>query len=577
VNAVQRPDSYGGDYTALLRRRWRIVVALTCVGLVGAFGYIKVTPAAYSATAVVYVAPTGAAHNNQVADSKTTSAVNLDTEAQLVTSGAVAGTAGHLMHSTQTPSQLAKQIAVTVPPNTQVLDVSCTASSGAKAAACANAFAQGYLLNRRSSATSWLNAQINALQDKVNALQQPVATLKTEISALPPKSSTRFTDLAKLNSDNTQLRVLDNQISALHGQAADVSRSRILTDASPSTRPDNPKKSLVLPSGFAAGLVLGLIAAFAWDRRDKRIRGAKDAERFLDLPVLFNRPNAFRSQASLAPVRSGTGQAFTELAHGVAAALGEGNRVLLVAGASPGPAGSVTAANLAAALARTHSEAVLVCTDRSSTVSPGILGLGEGRGLAEVMTGSASVREVARGPAAVPGLWVITPGADASLADRFMQHDRAQALVSQLRHDARYVIIEAQPAEDGADTFAFAEFADAALITVEAQRTTRTEGEACIRRLRQMRTALLGAAVLPPVRPGATVRPPQPQEGQLRAGARPGDRHVAEEAFGRGGAALGHGQMSSASGTATGASQDRDLARPGRSSDPYEEAADRIS
>ena len=522
MNPVQRPDSYGGDYTGVLRRRWLIVVALTLVGLVGSFGYMQVIRASYAATAAVYVAPTGADPNNQVANSKTTSAVNLDTEAQLVTSGVVAEAAGKLMHSTQTPAALAKQIAVSVPPNSEVLDIACITHSPAQSAVCANAFAQAYLNNRSSTATSLLNARIKDLQDQVNDLQGPVATLKTEISALTKNSSPRLIDQAELSTYNIQLHLLNKQISGLHRAAADITRSHIITEATPLNRPDNPKKSLVLPSGFAGGLTLGLIAAYAWDRRDKRIRGAQDAERLLGLPVLLNRPTAFSSQAMIASVRSATGQAFTELARRVAVTLGEGNHILLVASASPGPAGSVAAANLAAALARTHDEAVLVCTDPGSTVSPGILGLGEGPGLAEVMTGTATVSEVAQEPAAVPGLWVITPGAGAAASGQFMQHDRAQALVSQLRHEAPYVIIEAQPAGDGADTFGFAEFADAALITVEANRTTSTEAAECAHLLRQMRTTVMGVALLSRI--GRGVRRPEPgQPGPARGAGRRGE------------------------------------------------------
>jgi uncharacterized protein involved in exopolysaccharide biosynthesis/Mrp family chromosome partitioning ATPase len=519
LKPVHWPDSYGGDYTGLVRRRWRIVVALTGIGLVGAFGYLIVTPKSYSATAAVYVAPNGADHTNELANGRTAGAVDLDTEAQVVTSGTVAEAAGHVMHSTQTSSQLLADVAVTVPPNSQVLDITCKAPSPAKAAACANAFGQAYLQHRTSSGTSWLNGQINALQDQVKTLEQPVGTLKTEISALPKTSSTRFTDQAELSSYKTQLRLLNHKIGKLQRQAVYASGGRFLTYADPPPRPNDPKKSLVLPSGFAGGLVLGLLGAVAWDRRDKRIRGAKDVKRFLDLPVLLNRPSSFRRQASLAPVRSDTGQAFAELAHGVAAALGEGNHVLLVAGASPGPAGSVTAANLAAALARTHGEAVLVCADRGSTVSPGMLGLSDRRGLAEVMSGRASVREVARTPAAVPGLWVITPGADASVIAHFMQHDTARALVSQLRHDARYVIIEAQAAEDGADTFALAEFADAALVAVEASRTRSTEAGECVRRLRRLRAPVIGVAVLAPIHQGVAVRPPPPGPTAAGVGA----------------------------------------------------------
>jgi capsular polysaccharide biosynthesis protein/Mrp family chromosome partitioning ATPase len=517
VNPAERPDSYGGDYTSVLRRRWLIVVAGLCVGVIGTFAYLTITPALYLATSAVFVAPTGADHSNQVANART-GVIDLDTEAQIVTSGVVGQAAAHLMHSTQPVSSLVQDIGITVPPNAYVLDISCTARSGATAAACANSFAKAYVQYRSSSATTSLEGQIKALQDTVSELQKSVVTLKSSINVLPANSSTRLTDQAEVSSYNNLLGPLNRQITMLHREAADVSGSHVLTYAAPSTHPDTPRKSLVLLSGLAGGLVLGLMGAFIWDGRDKRLRNAKDVERLLDLRVLLDRPNAFRGQASLMPVRSATGRAFTELAHAVASALGEGNHVLLVVGASPGPAGSATAANLAAALARTQSEAVLVCTDRDSTVSPGILGLGEERGVGVVMAGSASVREVARDAPAAPGLWVITPGADAALADPVLPHDRVQDLVSQLRRDARYVVIEAQAAQDGADTFAFAEFADAALVTVEASRTSSTAAGDCIQRLQQVRTPVIGAAVVSPVRRGVKVRPPQP-------GPPPGGEH----------------------------------------------------
>lgn len=507
MNPVQRPDPYAGDYTAVVRRRWPVILVLFCVGMAGTLAYLVVTPSVYLATAAVYVSPTGAYHNNQVADSRTGGPLNLDTEAQVIVSGVVAGAAGQLMHSPRTAAQLSQHISVTVPPNSEILDISCTGPSGAQAAACANAFAQAYLQHRSSSATTVLNGQINAIQDTVNALQKPVATLNTRSSALPVHSTERVSDETELRSYHSQLRSLNSQKSFLQREAVDVTGGHVITEAVPATHADTPRKSLVVPSGVAGALTLGLLGAFAWDRRDKRIRGARDAERLLNLRVLLNRPNAFGGQVSLAPARSRTGQAFTELALSLASTLGDGNHVLVVAGASPGPGGSVTAANLAAALARTQSEAVLVCEDPDSTVSPGILGVGAGPGLAEVIAGGASLSDVARGTAAVPGLWVITPGADASLVDYFMEHDRVRELVSQLRRDARYVIIEAQAAADGADTFAFAEFADAAVVTVEASRTSSTEAGECVRRLQHLRVPVLGVAVIARTGRGARVRP----------------------------------------------------------------------
>jgi hypothetical protein len=147
-----------------------------------------------------------------------------------------------------------------------------------------------------------------------------------------------------------------------------------------------------------------------------------------------------------------------------------------------------------------------------------------------------------------------------------MQHDRAQALVSQLRHDARYVIIEAQPAEDGADTFAFAEFADAALVAVEASRTSSTEADECVQRLQQLRAPVIGVAVLAPI--GREVRARPPQQGQPQSASVPGaDRRDGARAR------RGHDELL-ATAAAPPKTQDRD-GRTARHSEGYGGSADK--
>jgi capsular polysaccharide biosynthesis protein/Mrp family chromosome partitioning ATPase len=569
MNPVQRPDSFeAADYVGVLRRRWMIILALTVVGVVGAFGYVTVAPKTYTATSSVSVVPTAADQSNAVAGSRTANAtVNLDTEAQVVTSTAVATLAGKMMHSPLTPWQLAQQIGVTVPPNSSILDIACKASTPAGAAACANDFARAYLQNRHQSAVSYVDGQLKTLQAQVTSLNSAIAALGTKIGTLPKNSPQRSADVAQRASDKSKLNKLTQEYATTNGQLANTNGGSVNNVATPPGKPSSPKKTLILPSGLVVGLFLGLIAAFLVDRRDKRIHNATHAERVLDLPVLLDLPDgAFGREVAIASPRSKTGQAFTDLAHGVAAALGEGNHVVFVAGATPGPAGSVVAANLAVTLARTHSEVVLVCANMNSTVAPKLLGLGEGEGLAELIAGNATVRDVVQGPAGMPGLWVISPGADPSLAFYHLQHDTARALTSQLRRDARYVIIEAQSADDGADTFALGEFADAALVTIEIARTTKTEAVDCVRRLRQLRTPVLGTAILPGLGRRIAVRPPR--QGLPRPGSGPdGNRDGAP-------AGRGSGEFSPISGMSANASDRRD--RPLRVRDGHGGRADSI-
>jgi uncharacterized protein involved in exopolysaccharide biosynthesis len=552
MNPTQRPDSFeSADYVGVLRRRWLIVLILTLVGVAGAFAYVTVAPKSYTATAAVDVTPTGAEPGNAVAGSRTANAqVNLDTEAQVMTSTPVATLAAKIMHSPLTPWALAQQIKVTVPPNSSLLNVACTEATATGAANCANDFVKAYLQNRSASATATLNGQIANLTSKLNLLKTQETSLTAKIAKLSRGSAAKLSDEVTLSSIRGQAQQYTNELAQLNINESKDAGGSVSTVASPPGKPSSPKKSLILPSGLVAGLLLGLIVAFIVDRRDKRIRGPQDVQRQLDLEVLLNLPKgAFGREVSIASPRSRTGQAFTDLGHAVAAALGEGNHIVFVASARPGRAGSVVAANLAVTLARTHSDVVLVCADLEGTIAPKMLGLGTGEGLAELVSGSATVQDVVRGPAGMPGLWVITPGADPSLGLYNLQHDTARALVTQLRRDARYVVIEAPAGGDAADTFALGEFADAALITIEIGNTDQANAADCVRRLRQLRTPILGAAVLPALGRIA-VRPPR--QPQPRGG--PGE-------LGRDGLPAGSGEISAMSGTSAGADRRDRLAR----------------
>jgi capsular polysaccharide biosynthesis protein/Mrp family chromosome partitioning ATPase len=539
MNSSQRPDSFEpGDYLEVLRRRWWIVLVLAIVGLLAAAAYVKVAPKVYTGTASVQVSPTGA-NTSGVAGGRTSSGtIDMDSEAQIVQSISVAALAGHTLHSDPTAAQLAnltaaqlgKKISVTVPANSDILQISCNASSPDAAAACANAFASAFLQSQNAAAASQNTAQLKLLEGQVTTLGQSAARLSSKITTLPSNSTERATDLVTLRSDNSQLSALSKQVGQLKG-AANSSAGSVIGSATPASTPTSPKALLLLPSGLITGLIIGLIAAFLIDRRDKRIHGARDIERYLDLPVMLSvAAKKHGTQPSLVGPRSRTGQAFAELSHGTSAALGEGNHVLVVAGTSAGPGGGVTAANLAAALARTHSEVALVCADLHGSVIPELFHLGQGRGLAEVLSGNATVSEVARRPADFPRLRVVTPGVDTSFALYNFQHDATRELISELRRSFPFVIIEAQAAGEGGDTFALAEFADAALIAVEVGKARRPEVAECLRRLDRLRTTVLGAVLIPPFSaPGRSkasrqAEPPEQRTTPAERRSRPAER-----------------------------------------------------
>ena len=273
MNTSHRPDPSGpGGFLGALRGRWQIAPGLAVLGLLAAAAYVLVVPKVYTASASVR--PAAVPGSRIILLPVQVPVPGLDTEAPIVNSPGVAAMARKMLRSSLSPLALSKQVTVNVSPESGVLDISCAASSASGAASCANAFAKAYLQDRHTAAAAPLRAQLKTLNAKVTSLNKSIATLNTQIAGLPPNSPTRINDQAAVANDKSLLSGLNHQVAALRLRqaAANSSGGQVITAASPPGKQASPDKTLVLPGGLAAGLLLGLIAEFWLDRRDKRIR-----------------------------------------------------------------------------------------------------------------------------------------------------------------------------------------------------------------------------------------------------------------------------------------------------------------
>jgi capsular polysaccharide biosynthesis protein len=500
---ISRPDSFElADYLGVLRRRWWIAAVLVIVGVGVSLAYLKLAPKSYEASVLIQV--NGLPNNANAVGGRTDGNVDMDNEAQIAQSVTVAALAARQFPAGVSPPDLAKVISVSVPANSTFLQIKCDEPTPFRAAQCANAFGRAYLTNRRSTVVNGISSELSNDTQRIAVLDTRIARLKNQLGNLPPNSEAHIRAQLNLTAAQQLLNSTTADSTKLVPFVANLSLPNnttvglIATPATAPTSPASPRALLLLPSGVLAGLLLGLLAAFFTDFRDRRIHAARDVERFLDLPVLVNMSSGkSRVEPTLALPRSRAGQAFTELGQYVAASLGEGSHVVFVAGTSVGPGCSVLAANLAATLARTRSEVVLVCADPHGTVTPQLLGVSDGRGLAEVLSGSATASDVARRPPDEARLRVITPGIDTSGVLVHLQYEASRRLLGELCRDARYVIVEVQSVGEDSDAFALAEFADAAIMAIETSLTTRSGAADCLLRLDRLRTSVLGAVVLP--------------------------------------------------------------------------------
>ncbi|HEX2312541.1 MAG TPA: Wzz/FepE/Etk N-terminal domain-containing protein, partial [Thermomonospora sp.] len=488
------PSKEFADYSGLVRRRWRLIAGCAAGVLALVAGYTFTLAEEYTASAQVLVTSTGFDDLPQVLGSKSTSNVNLDTEAQVAKSLEVTQEAKRLLKYGGSEDQLLSHVTVSVPPNSGVLNISYTDGDPRTAANGANIFAQAYLNRRTASAQANLKAQITVISTKIEELRKRSKISLDRIGRLRGAARTY---------EEAQQRVMSRQITDMTGRldtlnTTTITPGRVISAATVPTSPSGPNVPLYLTGGLMLGLLIGVGAAMPRDRFDTRVRSGGDVERLLDLPVLLElrRPKG-APRLGLLPARSRSGQEVHELGHQITATLGHGHHVVLVSSATEGPGAGLAAANLAAALARTESRVVLVCADLHSAESARLTEVQPGIGLAEVLLRRKTLRDVAARSGAQNRLWVIQPGQETDLAYEQLQTKLMVSVVEQLRKIANYVVIDAPPTKSSADAQAIAEAADAALVVVEVPVATREDVDEAARALDRMGVAVLGTIVVP--------------------------------------------------------------------------------
>jgi capsular polysaccharide biosynthesis protein len=502
MNTSAAPDYLElSDYLGVLRRRWVTIVLLTCIGIVLGGAYVELVPPVYTASTLVQV--NALSSNANAVGGRTAGLVNMDNEAQVVKSGTVAARVKTRLHSHMTLIDIDKQISVLVPPNSTFLQISYAGPTAADAARWADAVAKAYLYQRRVSTQALIGTGLQALRDQVAKLRGTVERLKLKVAAdrhgTASQGSIVHDELllndaqAALTSDVThidQALPLYANLSAPHSTLV----GQIVTPASPPASPTSPRKLLILPGGLAAGLIIGLAWAFLRDRRNRRVHSAQEVERLTREPTLLQVSGQVTGVES---ARSKTGQAFAELARHISASLGGGNHVLAVAATAPGPGGSVVTANLAAALARTTDETIIVCGDAEQTRLPEMLGVARDRGLAEVLSGTATADDVAIKVIGLPRLRLVTPGLESAGLVSGIRHAKSARFLTDLLGIARYVVIEVHAVGDDAATFSLAEFGETSVVAAELERSRPGDILDCLERLDRLKTPVLGTTIMP--------------------------------------------------------------------------------
>jgi succinoglycan biosynthesis transport protein ExoP len=477
-----------GEYTGALRRRWWVLVLGAVIGLGLAAAYLLVAPKTYISTAAVRVDQIGTESDNTLEGARLNSGVNMDTEAQLVTSQAVSSRAKVNLQTTEIVGQLVQHVSVGVPANTNVLRISFTDNTAVGAQKGAEAYAKAYLENRRFTTSDFIDQQENALQQHINELENQ-------------KNNASPDEQAGLQAS---IDALQTRVALLQGA---IEPGAVISEALVPNHPASPNTQLVLASGLAFGILLGLLGLLMLERSDGRVYDWRMLERRMNLAVLADIPGKPGKPAQVYSQHSSGAEAFGNVRNAILSNLGtEEPSTIVIASPNEGVGADVVAANIAVSLATAGHRTTLLVADESSDIAT-MLGIPAAEGLSEVLIGRNPLTSVTQPVPDHERLSVVTSGLELSSKIADLEGSGLGPVVSALQQRNQFVIVRTRPTDTSADAQFVGRHAKAAILAVEIGRTLRDSVEHAVRQWRLVGTAVPGAVTVPPLAEPAPAPP----------------------------------------------------------------------
>jgi tyrosine-protein kinase len=370
---VERGEAPSGqrtlaDYIAVIRRRkWVALVPVLLVPL-AAFAYGFQQPKLYGASSEVLLSREniGSVLSGRPSANAYTEADRFaQTQASLARVPEVARRAVVRAKSSLSPGALLAASTVIPRGNADLLSFNVTTGDPESAGALATAYAQAFAQYRLELDTASLTSARRDLEKSIDKLRGQGVT-----------ETALFRNLVEKEQELRTLELLQTKPQVV--KAADKGNLVAPT----------PKRNAML--GLAVGLLLGLGAAFLWEALDKRVRDEAEIERTLGIPLLARLPaprqeNGRDQLAMLAGPTDAEAEAVRRLRSNIEFAnLDVDAKVIMVTSSVSGEGKSMTAANLALALARSGRRVALVDLDlRRPNIGP-LFRIGYRPGLTDV-------------------------------------------------------------------------------------------------------------------------------------------------------------------------------------------------
>ncbi len=350
----------------------------------------------------------------------------------------------------------------------------------------------GETLAQRTVDKLGLNMTAKQLQANVKASAK-ADTVLIDV-AVVDASPVQARDIA--NSISDEFAVMVRELETPEDGATPDSRVVVEQRASIPDSPVVPNTSRNIAIGLGFGVLLGVGLAIIRDLLDNTIKDRKTLEELTGVGIVGSIPldKGIRKQTAIPfdSERSGIAEAFRKLRTNLQfLAIDNPPRVIVVTSSMQSEGKSTTAINLALALAEADHKVVLVDGDMRRPGLSKYLDLVGAVGFSTVLSGKVSLDEALQ-QTRFPGLTVLTSGAIPPNPSELLGSQVAKKLLSELRAEFDYVIVDSTPLLAVADAAILAAGADGVLMVVRFGQTKRDQVNHAVANLENVGAPLLG-------------------------------------------------------------------------------------
>ena len=468
-------------YLQILRRRKWWVGVIVVLGLGASLAFVFTAHKQYSATAQLLVQSSFNPSGGGLQEQPVTQ-TDVQTELQLVTSAPVQQAVRQRLGSTPTVS--ATEIG-----QTDVIAITATSRVPSDAALIANLYANDFVQYRQGVASQSLASAEAQLRSQISSIEKQLRSVSG--AATSAEASALLNQEAVLKEQLAQTQV---------SGSVDTGDVALVTPAQTPSSPSSPKPTQDALLGLAAGLALGLGAAFLRESLDDRLTSKEATEHAGGAPVLAMTPAVTSWRRRTKPLvvtvtdsASPAAESYRSLRTSLQFVRQEQPlRSLVVTSPGVNEGKTATLANLGVVFAQAGERVVLVSGDLRRPRIGDFFGLDEQAGLTSVLLGQLTLEEALLPVAGFGRLTLLPSGPVPPNPAELLNSAQAQEIFARLRHHFDLVLIDSPPVLPVTDAAVLARHADATLLLAAAGQTRRADLRRAVEKLDQVNAMSLG-------------------------------------------------------------------------------------